>query len=119
MVCALQILAEEVRAAQDDYADQGFVYVSYMRNVEPRSCYSHLGKWATDHHISSAPVLASYDDLRPQFAPTATYPRSYDRPQLRVIEDNIFPQNDETIREKLKKHINQYAITFGVEYVRR
>lgn len=102
-----KILAEEVQAAQDDYADQGFVYVSYIAEgnlSQDPVTVDILSKWATDHHISSAPVLASYDDLRPQFAPTATYPRLIliDR-NLRVIEDNIFPQNDETIREKLEE----------------
>ena len=100
-----KILAEEVQVTQDDYADQGFVYVTYMAEANDSSDpvdLEILNKWAEDHHISSAPVLASVDDLRPILVPTQVYPRLIliDR-NLKVIDPNIFPQNDETIREKI------------------
>ena len=100
-----KLLAEEVQHTQDDYADQGFVYVTYIAegnsSLDPVT-QEILSKWAEDHHIPSAPVLGSQDDLRPILVPTQTYPRLIliDR-NLKVIEADIFPQNDETIREKI------------------
>ena len=100
-----KILAEEVQATQDDYEDQGFVYVSYI--AEPNSnadpvTVEVLKDWADHHYIESAPVLGSEEDLRPLLVPTGAYPRLIliDR-NLKVINANIFPQNDETIREKI------------------
>jgi thiol-disulfide isomerase/thioredoxin len=100
-----KILAEEVQPTQDDYAAQGLVYVSYIAegnsSQEPVDT-EILSKWANDHDITAAPVLGSVDDLRSQLVPTNAYPRLIliDR-NLRVIEADIFPQNDETIREKI------------------
>jgi thiol-disulfide isomerase/thioredoxin len=100
-----KMLAEEVQHTQDDYTEQGFVYISYIAegnsSQEPVDT-AILSKWADDHNITSAPVLGSVDDLRAQLVPTAAYPRLIliDR-NLRVIEADIFPQNDETIREKI------------------
>ena len=100
-----KLLAEEVQHTQDDYFDQGFIYVSYIAegnsSLEPVDT-ELLSKWADDHYITDAPVLGSETDLRPILVPTQTYPRLIliDR-NLKVIEADIFPQNDETIREKI------------------
>ena len=100
-----KLLAEEVQHTQDDYDDQGFVYVTYIgegnSSLDPVTT-DILSKWAVDHDITNAPVLGSEDDLRPVLVPTQTYPRLIliDR-NLKVIESDIFPQNDETIRSKI------------------
>lgn len=100
-----KILAEEIEATQNDYQDQGFIYVSYIAeansSLDPVDT-DVLMHWATEHGIESAPILGSVDDLRPLLVPTYAYPRLIliDR-NLRVIEPDIFPQNDETIREKI------------------
>ena len=100
-----KILAEEIEATQNDYHDRGFVYVSYIAeansNLDPVDT-SVLMHWATDHSIESAPVLGSENDLRPLLVPTYAYPRLIlIGRNLKVIEPDIFPQNDQTIRQKI------------------
>ena len=65
-----------------------------------------LEHWAEHNHINLAPVLRTEEDYRPILTPTNAYPRLIliDR-NMRVVNENIFPQNDETIREKILEHL--------------
>ena len=102
-----KLLAEEVDATQSDYGDQGFIYLTLIAEANSSADpvdLNILTNWADHNHINLAPVLRTEADYRPTLIPTNAYPRLIliDR-NMRVINENIFPQNDETIREKVEE----------------
>ncbi len=104
-----KLLAEEVDATQSDYEDQGFIYLTLIAEPNASSdpvTLEVLEHWAEHNHITKAPVLRTEADYRPILVPTNAYPRLIliDR-NMRVVNDNIFPQNDETIREKIVENL--------------
>ncbi|MEC7983735.1 MAG: hypothetical protein VX278_01145 [Myxococcota bacterium] len=104
-----KLLAEEVDATQSDYEAQGFIYLTLIAEANQSSdpvTLETLEHWAEHNHINLAPVLRTETDYRPVLTPTNAYPRLIliDR-NMRVVNENIFPQNDETIREKILENL--------------
>ena len=94
-------LAEEVQHTQDDYESQGFIYLTIIAEDNSSQLPSQeiLNDWATDHSIETAPVLGPKEDIRNILVPTGAYPRLIllDS-KLKVIQTNIQPATDATIR---------------------
>lgn len=100
-----KILAKETEETQHDYAEQGFVYLTMIAedNNSQLPGQEVLVQWAEEAEIESAPVVAPTEDIRPTLIPSGAYPRLFliDR-DMKVINSDIQPQNDTTIRAEIE-----------------
>ena len=98
-------LANEVEPTQQDYAEQGFIYLTILAedNTSQLPNEDTLNKWASDHNIETVPVLGPKADYRSTLVPTGAYPRLILlNDKLTVIKSNIQPVEDRTIRAAIE-----------------
>lgn len=106
MWCApCQKLADEVCSVHEDYADQGFAYLTLLPENELGQVPTRddLVEWATDHDIGCAPVLADDQGWGLQLVPDSAYPAItvIDRDMV-VVEDRVEPAEDAVIRAMIE-----------------
>lgn len=93
-------LAAHVDETWQDYADQGFMYLTVLPedNLAAVPDQEDLQRWASDYAIT-APILADDAGVSAQITPNAEYPTILvvDR-AMRVAEDRVNPADDATIR---------------------
>lgn len=97
-------LADEICAAQTDYEDQGFVYLTVLpqNEVGEPPTLDDLVGWATDHDIC-APVLGDDGTYGNVIVPDGAFPHLLliGRDMV-VIDDHIDPAEDSHIRELIE-----------------
>jgi thiol-disulfide isomerase/thioredoxin len=93
-------LAEETQETQDDYEDQGFIYLTLLgedNQGDTPVSEAVLDLWAEDFGLTT-PVVSDLVDHRTELVgyPTSSYPRILviDR-AMTVAVDNVIPQDSE------------------------
>lgn len=105
MWCApCQQLADEICAVQNDYEDQGFIYLTVLPQNEIGETPSNddLNEWTSDHGIC-APVLGDDVGYGLTLVPDGAFPNlSIIGRDMVVVEDKISPAEDARIRELIE-----------------
>ena len=101
----IQGFAENTQSLQDDYGEQGLVYLTILaeNSQSELPTQSNIDDWVENFGIESAPVVRPTQDIRSELVPEGVYPTLLllNR-ELKIIETDITPLEDSHIRARIE-----------------